>query len=400
MKSDKKDCSRRSFLSKAGAGFAAAGIYGVSGKTLKPFDLKTQGKVITRKLGRTGIEVPIISMGVMNANNPEVIKQSYEEGVRFFDTANGYQRGKNEEMLGSVIKQMGIRDKVIVQTKVEVPRGGRGQGGERQTLTSEQKKEAFLKGFDVSMDRLQMDYVDIFLIHRPSVEAMNDPGLIAALDQIKKEKRTRFIGVSTHQNQAGVLNEAARSGYYDVVLTAINYTMAENRELLDAIKNAAKKNIGIIAMKPLAVNRRNPQPSNYTAALKWVMQNENIHTTIPGYTNFDHLKENWSVSYGLDYTSDEKKFLESKEVKMGMGFCQQCAECVPKCPQNVDIPTLMRVHMYAAGYSNFQHARYTLDEIPEEESLIKCASCSECTVKCVNSVEIAANIDELKLIYS
>jgi aryl-alcohol dehydrogenase-like predicted oxidoreductase len=74
--------------------------------------------VITRALGKTGLTVPIVSLGFMNADNPALIRRAYEVGVRHFDTAAAYQRGRNEEMVGSMIQEMGVRSSVIVSTKV------------------------------------------------------------------------------------------------------------------------------------------------------------------------------------------------------------------------------------------------------------------------------------------
>jgi predicted aldo/keto reductase-like oxidoreductase len=82
-----------------------------------------------------------------------------------------------------------------------------------------------------------------------------------------------------------------------------------------------------------------------------------------------------------------------------MAYCQQCSQCVPTCPRGVDIPTLMRTHMYAARYGNFLHARATLDEIGGSARLASCGDCSECGARCSNYVRIAENIRDLKSMY-
>ena len=68
--------------------------------------------------------------------------------------------------------------------------------------------------------------MDILLIHQPSVEQMNNPEAVAALKELKQQKTARFIGVSTHADQAGVLKSAAETGTYDVVLAGFNVTNA------------------------------------------------------------------------------------------------------------------------------------------------------------------------------
>src|ERR1700757_1143298 len=73
--------------------------------------------VLQRTLGKTGLTLPVVSMGVMNADVPGLLRRAYELGMRHFDTAAVYQNGRNEEMVGRVIKEMGVRDKVVISTK-------------------------------------------------------------------------------------------------------------------------------------------------------------------------------------------------------------------------------------------------------------------------------------------
>jgi predicted aldo/keto reductase-like oxidoreductase len=162
-------------------------------------------------------------------------------------------------------------------------------------------------------------------------------------------------------------------------------------------------------MKTQAGGQRLPNPEslqNYSsatiniAALKWAMQNENVTTAIPGFDNFEHLEQDFSVASNLEFSDDERKFLGDNEITLGMGFCRQCEKCLASCPNNVDVPTLMRTHMYATQYANSVHARITLDEIPKRMGLAACSSCETCVAKCANSVDIAHRIDELKMIYA
>jgi predicted aldo/keto reductase-like oxidoreductase len=348
--------------------------------------------VIKRKLGKTDIEIPIVSMGVMNADNPAVVQESYKLGVRFFDTARGYQNGNNEAMVGNVVKNLGVRNQVFIQTKARCP-------VQIKQSTPEQRKQGLLEEFNKSLAALQMDYVDIFLLHSPSIDEMTDSGIKDALAEMKKSKKARYVGVSHHQGQANVLDVAVKEGIYDTATVSFNFTMAQDTTLLNAIKNAAKAGLGVIAMKSQATGRGQAAGVNQTAALKWVLNHPEITTAIPGYTNFDHMKEDFSVAFSLNYNSEEKKFLAEKNLQALVQFCQQCEDCRPSCPRGVDIPTLMRTHMYAAKYGNFVHARATLDEIAASASLNNCANCSECSAKCANYVSIANNIRDLKTMY-
>lgn len=412
MSQGKEHFNRREFLLKTFSGIASVGFLGLSekGQVLhgqEKLTHETKKKIIFRTLGRTGIQLPIVNMGVMNADNPALLQSSYKVGVRYFDTAGYYQRGRNEEMVGNVIKELKIRDKVIIGTKVYIPHQQRG-------MSPEQMKKTFLNMAEESLKRLQMDYVDILYLHVvEDVNYLNNPGIKEALELLKKEKKTRFIGFSTHANMTECINEAARTGFYDVILTAFNYSMYDNKELIEAIKNAASKGIGIIAMKTQCQQPwylQQYEPSNrrkyyegkiiHTAVLKWVLRHEYITTAIPGYTTFQQMEEDFSVAYNLEYTPEEKKFLEDRNVKLAIkGYCQQCYQCIPSCPHRVDIPTLIRVHMYAVCYGNFYQARDTLNSISHEKNLQMCASCNTCKAICVNRVDIPKRISELKAIY-
>jgi predicted aldo/keto reductase-like oxidoreductase len=393
MATDRPDTNRRKFLSQTTLALASAGVVGIPKKwTPAPQAPAAPAKgkaVLQRTLGRTGLKLPIISMGVMNANNPEVVKQAYETGVRLFDTALGYQQGRNERMIGDVINQLGVRDKVVIQTKIpfpKVPAGG--------------IKEKFLADFAGCLERLQTKYVDVLMIHQPSVEQMNNPEIMDALKEVKGNKTARFIGVSQHSGQAGILNSAAETGFYDVVLVGFNITNAGEADFLAAIKNASAKGVGVIAMKTQTGGRNKSLGAlNQTAMLKWVLQHPEIATAIPGYTTFDQLNESFSVASGLDYTGEEKTWLTDKNVKLALDFCKQCGTCLGTCPRGVDIPTLMRAHMYAANYANFDQARAAYDEVPQTANLKNCGDCPHCSARCVGNVRIQERIADLTAMY-
>jgi predicted aldo/keto reductase-like oxidoreductase len=394
--------TRRKFISSSITGLAAAGFMGISPDAVLAQVKKEKGEIIHRTLGNTGIRLPVVSMGVMNSNNPEVVRASYKHGVRHFDTASRYQYGRNEQMVGDVINRLGVRDKVIISTKEVVNPGG---ADNIESTVRDLKKQT-----EGSLRRLNTDYVDILYIHSASsAEDVNDIGILEGLKVLKKEGKIRFSGVSTHQSMTEVINEIASERLYDVILTAFNVTMADDTDLLKAIETAASKGIGIIAMKTQAGGRNLPNRDSLheydnstiaTATLKWVLQNPNISTSIPGYTNFAHMTEDFSVAYDLEYTDDEKRLLSDNNLELGFGYCRQCRKCLPTCPKGVDVPNLMRVHMYAAQYGNFQHARMELNDIGKEQSISICGVCTECVAQCSNRVDIKGKIQTLREIYA
>ena len=401
------ELTRREFLTRSVSGAAAAGFIGIpaaAGETRRQDVNKTP---IHRTLGKTGIRIPIVNMGIMNTMDAALVKKSYEIGVRLFDTAMHYRRGLNEEMLGKAIEDLGVRQDVVIATKVFAP-------AYRQDMSRNGVKEKVISQTEASLRRLKIEYADILSIHVvDSVELMNHEGILEGLRHVKDQGMARFVGISTHSNMTDCLKDAVDRKFYDVVLTAVNYSMSGDTAYLNAVENAAASGIGLLAMKTQCkqpwYQRLEPGKSHkfyegeimHTALLKWVLRNEAFAAAVPGYTNYQQMEEDFSVAYSLDYTEKEKNFLEDRGVKLAMAsVCRFCARCVPSCPKNADIPNLMRTHMYAACYNNFHQAKETLAGISKNRGIDACRTCESCRALCANRVAIGERIDELKAIYA
>jgi predicted aldo/keto reductase-like oxidoreductase len=408
--------SRRDFLIKTIGGAAAVGLLGKSGLKLDAQEAKntqshkgtgSAAQPITRVLGRTGIIIPVVSMGVMNADNPALVKRSFELGIRHFDTAWVYQNGRNEEMVGSVLRELKAREQVVIATKVPT-----GRPEIMDQMGDKLVEEEFLARLEQSLSRLQTNFVDILYIHNISDPVMlKRPGLLTAIDKAKKMKKARFVGFSTHQRMGDCIEAAIPTGRFDVILTVINYSMAEDKALLTAMKKAVDSGIGLVAMKTQcrqAWSKESESGTKYgeesvwqTALLKWVLRLELVTTAIPGYTTFKQLETDWPVAFNLEFMPEEIKFLTEPGVKLALTHvCRQCGSCVASCPQGVDVPALIRAHMYAADYGNFLEMRRALDEIHVTRGLQACIGCRECTAACVRGVQVARRLGELKAIFA
>ncbi|MCK4943097.1 MAG: 4Fe-4S dicluster domain-containing protein, partial [Candidatus Aminicenantes bacterium] len=187
---------------------------------------------------------------------------------------------------------------------------------------------------------------------------------------------------------------------YEVILTAYNFRQRNSLGLKEAIANAARAGLGIVAMKTQAGvywDKLRTQPINMKAALKWALQNENIHTSIPGFTTFDQLETDISVMEDLTLTSEEKADLKIDQTLALTGlYCEQCEQCIPQCQKNLNIPTLMRSFMYAYGYKNLSLAKETLQ--PIDLNHIPCTECNSCKVKCKNGFDIKNKILDISRI--
>ena len=98
----------------------------------------------------------------------------------------------------------------------------------------------------------------------------------------------------------------------------------------------------------------------------------------------------------LAYTDAEKKFLADKTFIAQAEFCQQCGQCREDCPKRVDVPALMRSHMYAVQYRNVSMARHLLAKSEVGRGLDACRACRSCQAHCRNTVQIARKIEQLK----
>ncbi|NMC36717.1 MAG: oxidoreductase, partial [Bacteroidales bacterium] len=284
------------------------------------------------------------------------------------------------------------RDSFLIETKVKPE--GVGQNG---LPTSKTTTDDFLAKFNTSLLRLKQDYVDIILVHDVSnPELLNHKPLIAALSRLKREKKARFIGFSTHSNMAGVIKAASESEMWDVILTSYNFRLPNIGEMNEAIEKAASSGIGIIAMKTLAggafLDKEKTRPVNTTAAIKWALSNPNVHTTIPGMTTFDQLTSNLAVLKDPLLSENEKKDLISMAADPGM-YCVGCNHCLDTCRLRLPVPDLMRAYMYAYGYSDGRMAYELLGSLGTGAS--PCVNCSSCTVKCTCNFNVKEKISDV-----
>ena len=259
-----------------------------------------------------------------------------------------------------------------------------------------------MEKFNNSISRLKMDYVDILYIHDVSnPEILEHRPTINAMKKLKKSGKIKFMGFSTHRNEPTVINAAASKDIWDVILTSYNFKQANINELNNSIRKASYEGIGIVAMKPLAgggfLDKEKTRPINTTAALKWVLSNPDISTTVPGMTTIDQFDLNVRILSDISMTDEEKKDLMLASAETGL-YCTGCSKCIPACPLNLPVPDLMRAYMYAYGYSNPAMAFSLLGEIGVK--INPCDGCNICRVKCTKNFNIKEKIADISRLAS
>jgi len=367
---------RRDFLKSTAT--SLGGFAYLSASLTRPPDApeKFEG---TRVLGRTGIRLPIVSMGVMNTDNPQLVRAALDAGYVFLDTAQGYQRGTNEAMLGEILKDR-PRSSFVIATKAGLPKD-QATGGYGPDAT----EEAYAKKIDTSLKSLRLDHVDIYHHHGTwTREATLHEPILSALQKAKKAGKIRAIGVSTHRNEPAVIDAAVESKVYDVILTAYNFRQQHAADVQKAIAGAAGAGLGVVGMKSMGGNVRGAYASGQIdarACIKWVLQDPNVHTVICGFTTFDQMTLDMTILKDLTLSAAEREQLRKASMEAGL-YCQGCGGCVGQCAQGLPIPDLMRAHMYLYGYRNLVAAQDLVLSLALPRDI--CGECGACPVACAN----------------
>ena len=347
-----------------------------------------ENNIVYRTLGkRTGINIPVISMGAGDTNSASLLNAALDSGVKMLATAQYYGNGNNEKIIGDSVIKNRSRNSYIIATSAQAV----GFNYKEGVFNAGAKADQFLKSVDGCLERLGVEYADIFFLPgMAKKESVFYEPYLKAMEQVKKSGKAKYIGIATHSWEDEAIKAATDVGIYDVVMTAYNFKKENIKELDESIEYAANAGLGIIAMKTMAGvfwDKEKTVTLDSKAAIKWALQNKNIHTTVPGVTTFDQLNQNWKIMNNMELSQDEINNLKIAQSKTDQGiYCQQCGKCIKDCPYDIDIPTAMRSYMYAFGYGNYTQASETfklscIDELP-------CSSCDECNVLCPQSFNV------------
>jgi len=376
-----KGMNRRDFLTTtglAGLGSILAAVAGraedvnsVKQKTsdVNESSLKLQlPQVPKRKLGKTGVKVPILCLGGMFdiPDNQIILRKAIDWGVTCWDTANAYNGGKSETGIGLFLKNKPkMRKKLFIVTKAS---------GANTVDEIEQRLQT-------SLERMNTNYIDLYY----GVHGMDDPAkltdeLKAWAKSAKERKLIKFFGFSTHTNMEKCIARAAELDWIDAIMTTYNFRQMQRPEMLSAIEAAHKAGIGLIAMKTQAAGQEfNTEDDKKLASrflekgftshqvnLKVVWQDERIATICSQMPGLAVLVPN--VAAALDKTklaSSDIQFLQEVARNTCNGYCAGCAEiCASATPDMPYISEVMRYLMYYNSYGQKNRARELFAALP------------------------------------
>jgi uncharacterized protein len=342
-----------------------------------------------KTLGKTGLRVTTVGFGCMITSDGSVVERAADLGITYFDTARGYMNGNNERMVGAALKRK--RKEVTLSTK-----------------SHGATKDEALRDLDTSLRELGTDFVDIWYLHAKTTPGDVKDELIEAQQIAKKAGKIRFAGVSTHSGQKELIPWLAKNPNVDVILTAYNFTMdAFMNDVLDQAEKAGK---GVVAMKVMAggtrrVQRTDPNYARLTrdgamlAALKWVLNNSHVHTTVPSMTDMDQLDENLKAMAEF-FGENDRKLLASHIQRVGSLYCRMCGECDGQCRKGLPVADVLRFLTYADGYGQFALGRERYLELDPAHASAKCGDCPGCTVQCPYGVHIAKGVGRAQELFA
>jgi predicted aldo/keto reductase-like oxidoreductase len=366
------DSSRRKFL-QAGLVLPAAGF--VASHYSDALGLAPAGSGY-RTLGRTGLKVTGVGCGIGLIPDPAVLVRAADLGVNYFDTARTYEKGKSEEITGAALKSR--RNKIILASKSD-------------SLT----KAGVIKEMDESLKALRTDHVDIWHLHaRDTPESITDEA-VEAQEILKKQGKTRFIGISAHDINA-VVDKIIKLGKHDVVQTTYSYPIGSDRNA--ALHRLHEAGIGVVAMKVIvAMAMAGPMPPQKEmrvlknegplAAVKWVLLNPDISTTVPHADTIAQVEMNFRAMTE-PYTPQDEKMLFARNEEIRPLYCRMCYECKGKCPNGIPVTDELRYLAYNDFAGDFKQARDNFMRLPKEIRTVRCSDCSACAIQCPNGVEV------------
>lgn len=205
-----------------------------------------------RKLGNTGIEVSEIGFGTWGLGgnsygtvdddvSKAALRFAFDSGITFYDTSDLYGNGHSEEVLGDALHD--VRDKIIISTKVGLlPHTG-------FEMPCDFSPSHIRQGLEASLRRLRSKYIDIYLLHSPTIAMLrDDSAIVATLQTLKEVGKIRAYGISARSPDdcLALIQE------FDFKVVQVNFNMIDQRAIDNGLFDLAfEKRVGIIVRTPL-----------------------------------------------------------------------------------------------------------------------------------------------------
>ena len=443
MNQKENTINRREFLQRLGLGAAAVTAVTMIPKparaALAPQAPEASG--MTYREGPHGDRVSLLGYGCMRwptlpakeGEAPELdqeminrlVDYAIEHGVNYFDTAPAYQKGRSETATGIALKRH-PRESFYVATKLS---------NSRPPFT----KKAALDMYHASMKRLQVDYIDYYLLHNIGVPRGEETGpqrfdtrfiKNGVLDYLLKEReagRIRNLGYSVHCDREtfDYVLSLHDKYHWDFVQIQMNYadwkqaSRRDNNEAEYMYNELAKRNIPVVIMEPLLGGRlaslndhlnarlleREPERSIASWAFRYCGSFPQILTVLSGMTLMEHLQDNLKSFCPLKpLTQEEIDMLQEiglEYKKYPLIDCTGCQYCMP-CPYGLDIPGIFAHYNKCVNEGNIKEDKGDPDyrrarkaflvgydrSVPRLRQAEQCIGCGHCVEACPQRINI------------
>lgn len=379
------ELNRRRFIRNASAGIIGAGILGAKVPTAGTQDTDEEFPKITsyRTLGRTNFKVSDIGTGY--PFNESTLRATLGCGVNLIETSEMYGRGNNETLIGNVIKDL-EREKLFIVTKLAY------------SVKEYESAQDIIDRANASLKRLQTDYVDCFMIHSAeNSQRVKNKHYHKAVDQLKREGKIRFTGISCHGHSwwdnpeetfEQVLMTAVEDGRFDIIMLPYNFFEPEMGERV--LKACGEKNIGTMIMKSIPIliyelfseekqkkekeggelsdrykigyekyKLQSEQAEAFFArygisgvekmkdgAIQFILSNNNVNTICSLFQNFTDIKKYIRLS-GTKLEPQTSEMLGSFKSHYNRLHCRiGCNTCEASCPHHLPVNTILRYNYY------------------------------------------------------
>ncbi|NHK32757.1 MAG: aldo/keto reductase [Asgard group archaeon] len=384
-----------------------------------------------RKMGSLEWEVSALGFGLMRLPTRrnsmlsrvkkeeaiKIIRSAIDQGVNYFDTAYLYHFGASEKVLGQAL-QDGYREKVHIADKLFLP--------------LVRKPDDFDKQLAKQLERLQTDYIDVYMFHglnRKKFEQVKEMKLLDKMIEAKEKGLIKHIGFSFHDTLS-VFKEIIDSFDWDVCQIIYNIMDTGMQATTDGLKYAYEKGVATVIMGPLKgglltnpseeaisiMKQSKAQRTPIDWALQFIWNLPEVSTIISGMSNQQMLDENCHYADKSGVNSLDKDDLKIINQLADIYKerilipCTTCQYCMP-CPYGVNIPDNFALLNYFShekkGFRRWRvRRRYRkllvskskdLDIDKQNGNATFCTQCNECIEKCPQEIMIP---DELKKVHS
>jgi predicted aldo/keto reductase-like oxidoreductase len=330
------------------------------------------------RLGKTELIVSRVGFGgipiqrLTEAEAVSVVQRCLDLGVTLLDTANGYTT--SEERIGKAIA--GRRHQVIVATK-----------------TAARDRATALQHLELSLKRLNTDYLDLWQLHNISTpeaydQVLGPGGAMEAAQEALRAGKIRHIGISTHSLDMAL--KAVPSGRFETIQFPFNFVTDEAVEEL--LPLTRQHDVGFIAMKPMAGGML----TDARLTIKHLLQFDNVIPD-PGIQTIEEIEEIAAIVNGhWELTPQEWQEIARIRGEMETRFCRRCEYCQP-CPQKVRISTAVNVQSF---WRRFPPERFFAGFVADAiESARQCGDCGECEDRCPYHLPIREMLAENAAFY-